>query len=52
MISNTQSKKWHDELRKEIFANPQARAEYESFKLQLELAERMKNARKKVHLIR
>ncbi|WP_423062567.1 helix-turn-helix domain-containing protein [Candidiatus Paracoxiella cheracis] len=44
------STKWHEELKKEVLADPEARAEYETFKLQLDLADRLKQARKKAHL--
>lgn len=44
------STKWHDELRKEVLSDAESRAEYEAFKLQLELADKLKKARKKAHL--
>ena len=41
---------WHEEFRKEILSDPEARAEYEAFKLQLELADQLKQARREAHL--
>jgi len=41
------SLKWHDELRQSVLDDNEARAEYEAFKLQLELAEQLKKSRKK-----
>ena len=38
---------WHDELRAEALADPELRVEYEIFKRQLDLAFKMKQARKK-----
>ena len=40
----------HDKLRKEVLSDPESRSEYESFKLQLDLAAQLKSARKKAHL--
>ncbi len=44
------SVKWHDELVKDVQTDPEARVEYEAFKLQLMLADKFKHARKKSHL--
>ena len=41
--------KLHDQLKKEVLADPVARAEYEAFKLQLKVAGSLKDARKKAH---
>src|SRR5436190_16646299 len=41
---------WHDELRAKIFSDPEAKAIYEAFALQLDLAIKMKKAREKAHL--
>ncbi len=41
---------WHEALKKEMLSDPESRAEYEAFKLQLELADQLKEKRKKAHL--
>ncbi len=40
----------HDELRQSVMTDPQARTEYEAFKLQLDLAQSMKHLRQECHL--
>lgn len=40
----------HKKLVKKILTNPEGRAAYEAFKLQLELAEKLKEARHHAHL--
>lgn len=45
-----QSLKWHNELKKSVLNDDEARAEYEIFKLQLEVAEQLKKSRKKAHM--
>ena len=44
------STQWHEQLRSDVLADPETRAEYEAFSLQLELADKMKKARLKSHL--
>ncbi len=44
------STEWHKTLKKDVLSDPEARAEYEAFKLQLELADQLKHERKKAHL--
>ena len=41
---------WHDNLKKKVLADPEGLAEYEAFGLNLEIAEKMKKARKRAHL--
>lgn len=43
------SEKWHQELKEQVLEDPVSRAEYEAFKLQLELADQLKSKRKKAH---
>jgi len=40
----------HEQLTQSVLLDPEARAEYEAFKIQLEVAEKMKAYRKKAHL--
>ncbi|EKE01301.1 MAG: DNA-binding protein [uncultured bacterium] len=40
----------HQKLKQSMLRDPVARAEYEAFKLELEVAEQLKTAREKVHL--
>ena len=40
----------HDELKQSVMTDPEARAEYETFKLQLDLAHNMKRLREKCHV--
>lgn len=40
----------HDELKASVMADPEGKSEYEAFKLQLELSNRMKKLRKEAHL--
>lgn len=42
--------KLQEKLRKEVLKDPVTRAEYEAFKLQLEVSEQLKTARKKAHM--
>ncbi|CAM4390608.1 MAG: hypothetical protein LEGION0398_MBIBDBAK_00164 [Legionellaceae bacterium] len=42
--------KWHEDFVKSALADPHVKAEYEAFKLQFELAEQLKNARKERHM--
>jgi DNA-binding XRE family transcriptional regulator len=44
------SGEWHKQLRETVLADDESRAEYEAFKLQLELAEKLKTSRKKAEL--
>ena len=44
------SRKWHEQLERKVLADPEARAEYEAFSLQLDVAFKLKDARKKAHL--
>lgn len=44
------SKKWHEELKQSVLNDEEARAEYEAFKLQLDLANQMKKSREKACL--
>lgn len=44
------SRTLHQELKQSVLNDDKARAEYEAFKLQLELAEKMKKSREKAHL--
>lgn len=44
------SLKWHDELKQSVLKDPESRLEYEAFKLQLELADKMKKSRRKADL--
>ena len=44
------STQWHETLKKEVLSDPQARAEYAAFKLQLELAAQLKQGRKEADL--
>lgn len=41
---------WHRELKESVLQDEEARAEYEAFKLQLELADKMKNLRSKADI--
>jgi len=41
---------WHTELKNEVMRDPEARTEYEAFKLQLELAHSLKNARQQLNM--
>jgi ribosome-binding protein aMBF1 (putative translation factor) len=41
---------WHDELRQSVLDDDEMRAEYEAFKLQLDLAEQLKKSRKKADM--
>ena len=41
---------WHEKLKKEVLSDPETKAEYEAFKLQLDIAEQLKAGRKKAHL--
>lgn len=50
MNINKRSTKWHKLIEKKVFADPEGYAEYETFKLQLELAGKLKDARKHAHL--
>ncbi len=40
----------HQKLRMQVLNDPEARADYEAFKLQYELADRLKKQRQKAHL--
>ena len=40
---------WHKKMRAEAFRDPEILAEYEEFKLEFELAEQLKSARKQRH---
>ena len=42
--------KWHGELKQSVLGDPESRAEYEAFKLQFELANKMKNSRIKADM--
>lgn len=44
------STKWHAELEKAVFSDPESVSAYETFHLQYELAERLKNLRENAHL--
>jgi transcriptional regulator with XRE-family HTH domain len=44
------STKWHAELEKAVFSDPESLAAYEAFKLQFELAQHLKKLRLKAHL--
>lgn len=44
------STKWHDEIEKKVLSNPVSRAAYEETKLQIELSEKIKTERKRLHL--
>ena len=44
------STKLHEQLKKDTLKDPVARAEYEAFKLQLDVAGQLKAARQRVHL--
>jgi DNA-binding XRE family transcriptional regulator len=46
----TRSAAQHSLLRQEVMDDPIARAEYNAFKLQLEIAEQLKKARKQAHM--
>jgi len=50
MVSQKRDKQLHDQLRQDVLSDPEARSEYEAFKLQLELAQEMKAARQKADL--
>lgn len=41
---------WHCELKQSVLDDPEMRAEYDAFKLQLELADKMKKSREQAHL--
>jgi transcriptional regulator with XRE-family HTH domain len=41
---------WHTQLKNEVLKDGEARAEYEAFKLQLELAYKLRKARQEKHL--
>lgn len=41
---------WHKKLKNEVLQDDEARAEYEAFKLQLELAHKLKQVRQKIHM--
>ena len=41
------NKQWHEELKAEVLSDPALRIEYETFKRQLDLAQKLKQARKK-----
>lgn len=41
---------WHNELKNEVMKDPEARIEYEAFKLQLELAHNLKKVRQKLNM--
>lgn len=47
---SNRSTKWHAELKEKVLADPAGRASYEEMKLQLELSDKMKAARKQLHL--
>ena len=49
-MTKKRSTKWHDKLAKKVLADPISRAAYEETKLQLELGEKLKMERKKLHL--
>jgi len=42
--------KWHEELKKSVFDDDESFAEYEAFKLQLDLADQLKKSRKKAEM--
>lgn len=44
------SKALHEKLKQSVLDDPEAYAEYQAYKLQLELAEKMKHAREKANL--
>ncbi|PIQ43486.1 MAG: transcriptional regulator [Gammaproteobacteria bacterium CG11_big_fil_rev_8_21_14_0_20_46_22] len=44
------STKWHDELKQSVLSDDEARTEYKAFKLQLELAETLKQSRQKADM--
>jgi DNA-binding XRE family transcriptional regulator len=44
------STKWHAELEKNVLSDPESLSAYETFRLQYELAERLKNLRENAHL--
>jgi DNA-binding XRE family transcriptional regulator len=44
------STKWHEQFKRKALADPETRAEYEAFSLQLDVALKLKAARKKAHL--
>ena len=46
-IKIMKNENWHEELREEVLSDPALRFEYEIFKRQLDLAQKMKQARKK-----
>jgi ribosome-binding protein aMBF1 (putative translation factor) len=48
MIKHT--KEFHNKIKKKVFSNPEALAEYKAFALQLDLSEKMKDARKSAKL--
>jgi len=41
---------WYKKLKDKVLSDPEGHAEYEAFGLQLELAEKIRKARKKAHL--
>ena len=41
---------WHKQLIKKVLTDPQGRTEYEAFKLQIQIAEKLKLARQQAHL--
>ncbi|NNM59606.1 MAG: helix-turn-helix transcriptional regulator [Legionellales bacterium] len=41
---------WYEQLRTEALADPDVLAEYEAYRLHLEIAKQLKSARKKAHL--
>lgn len=50
MLTAKQSTKLHKKLEKKVFSDPEAKAIYDAFSLQLELSAKMKKAREKAHL--
>lgn len=41
---------WYKKLREKVLSDPEGRAEYEAFGLQLNIAKKIREARKKAHL--
>jgi len=50
MLSVKRSRELHKKLEKKVLSDPESRAVYEAFALQLELSAKMKKAREKSHL--
>lgn len=50
MLTAKRSAKLHKNLEKKVFSDPEVKAIYDAFSLQLKLSAKMKKAREKAHL--